>query len=682
MQEMIHFSQPLWLGAGGLVCLVVVVALRMRERQRRVRLERFAAAPLLGRLTRTVSPRRRLVKKVLWLLAVACCFLALARPQYGFRMIDVKRQGIDILFALDTSRSMLTEDIRPHRLARAKLAIMDFVARLDGDRVGLLPFAGTAFLMTPLTIDYQAFEESLEAIDTAIVPKGGTDLATAISEAETTLGNNANHKILIILTDGEDLAGNGVEAATRAAAAGMTIFTVGVGTTEGELIPLPGKGPGSFVKDASGQLVTSRLDEKGLAAIAGAAGGMYAPLGKNGEGLDTIYQQKLAMIPKKELAEKQHKEPVERFRWPLAMALLSLILEFTISDRKSERLLQIPFITTIGRRIRRGKGVETVVLALVFFAFLVTSVAASQGEKAYVSGDYLTAAEVYDKALKNNPDDPRLHYNAGTAAYKNNLYDQAATSFQQALQSEDLSLQERAYFNLGNALYKKGEELMQGDPGQAEKLWRQSLDAYNGSAQLNPQAQDTRDNREVVTRKLEELEKQQKEQEDDSQQNRDGDQQQQQEKQQEKQEKGDDQGQTGQQENDGKEAQSSESPPSPSEKEGAQDQAAKQPKEDSASGQQQDEQKPTAADGEHKPEDSKDEAAKTGAPEAINPSEKRPEDANTQQPSQAAAVGNEAMTEEEARALLERLKEEEGRLNFVPGRQSGKDETEGSWKDW
>ncbi len=350
MNQVIHFAQPFWILAGLTLCLGIIFFLRILQQQRQVQMERFAAAHLLGRLTRNISPRRRLLKKGLWLLALFCCFLALARPQYGFKWVEVKRKGIDILFVLDTSKSMLTEDIRPNRLERAKLAIIDFVSQLEGDRVGLLPFAGSAFLMCPLTIDYSAFEESLTTVNTTTIPRGGTDLAKAIAVAESSLSGNANYKILILLTDGENLEGDALAAATKAARNGMTIFTVGVGTTEGELIPLSANGPGQFVKDESGKFITSRLDEKALTAIADAAGGIYMPLGKNGEGLERIYQQKLSLIPKKELAEKKHKEPLERFSWPLGSAILLLMVEFVISGRKSECSLRLPFIKTMGRR--------------------------------------------------------------------------------------------------------------------------------------------------------------------------------------------------------------------------------------------------------------------------------------------------------------------------------------------
>ena len=671
---MIHFSQPLWLLAGLLVAVSAAFFFWKMERLRQARLERFAGAPLVGRLTENLSPGRRRLKQGLWLGALFCCFLALARPQVGFQMVEVKRKGIDILFALDTSKSMLSEDIRPNRLERAKLAIMDFIHQLEGDRVGLLPFAGTAFLMCPLTIDYSAFENTLSAVNTSIIPRGGTNLAEAINLAASSLTGSSNHKILILLTDGENLEGDALAAATKAGENGMTIFTVGVGTPEGELIPQPEKGAGHFVKDDAGKFITAKLDEKALTAIAGATNGLYTPLGKNGEGLEQIYQQKLRLIPKQDLMEKQHRQPLERFSWPLGAAILLLAVEFMISGRKSAQALHPSLIKTAGRRIREGMSSKTLLLCLLISLAGLNQAHASQGEKDFAAGNYLGAAEWYDQALKKNPDDPRLHYNAGTAAYKNNLYDQAISSFQQALKSDDLGLQEQTYYNLGNALTQRGEELAQSDPGQTEKLWRQAKDAYTGSLSLNPEAKDSKENRELVSRKLEELKKQQEQQR----QQQDKNKQQKEEQKQEQKKSGDqqkeqgDKGQPGQPEKqdngDGKQGKDDESPqPDKSSEPGKNPDdptdKAKDPSADQPTGDEQQAQQPDSGQGAKTSNDDQPQKDSASTPAA--------------RPAQAGR-----MTEDEARQLLSRLKEEEGKLNFVPQTGQGKAEKEGTWKDW
>ena len=294
-----QFAHPIWLIAGVAACTVLGWGFYHFQKRSQAALHRFAAGHLLGKLTESVSPGRRMAKRVLLLIAVASIFAALARPHVGFQWKEVKRKGIDILMAVDTSKSMLANDVKPNRLERSKLGILDFVSKLEGDRVGLIPFAGTAFLMCPLTLDYDAFRQSLNVLDTQIIPQGGTDIASAIHEAEAAFSNDANHKILVLVTDGEDLEGEALNAATEAAKKGMTIYTVGVGTPAGELIPLKKRGEGAlFVKDAKGQVVKSRLDEKMLQKIAQTTGGQYEPLGRQAEGLTAIYKQKLSLVPK------------------------------------------------------------------------------------------------------------------------------------------------------------------------------------------------------------------------------------------------------------------------------------------------------------------------------------------------------------------------------------------------
>lgn len=294
----IQFAQPIWLSIGLLFCLGAVLFIRVNIVRRKKALLHFASAHLLTVLTRNVSLSRRRIKNILFVLGLACLFVALAHPQYGNRWVEVKRKGIDILIGVDVSKSMLVQDISPDRLKRAKLAVKDFVAKLEGDRVGLLPFAGTSFLMCPLTTDYDAFNASLDALDINTIPKGGTDIGAAIREADTTLANEANHKIFILVTDGEDLSNDALKAAEEAKKNKMTIYTIGVGTPEGELIPVSGKQSQTFIQDKAGNFVRSKLDEKSLTEIAATTGGLYVPLGSMGQGFDTIYQKKLSMVPK------------------------------------------------------------------------------------------------------------------------------------------------------------------------------------------------------------------------------------------------------------------------------------------------------------------------------------------------------------------------------------------------
>ncbi|MBM9519410.1 VWA domain-containing protein [Desulforhopalus vacuolatus] len=500
----IQFAHPVWLTVGLAASLLLAEALYLAEKRRRRAMQQFASPELAAHLTRNISRRRRLWKGLLLVLTLFLCFTALARPQYGYHWEEVKRRGIDLLFALDTSRSMQAEDVKPNRLARAKMGIYDFVNQLEGDRVGLLPFAGSSYLMCPLTLDYNAFNQSLESIDTKIIPRGGTSLSEVINSATNILGQKSSHKILIILTDGENLEGDAIAAAEQAAKAGVTIYTVGVGTRSGELIPLAnGKG---VIRDASGNPVRSQLDAKTLIKIAETTGGIYAPLGKAGEGLEKIYKSKLSLVPQEELSGRRHKVLKEQFQWPLAGAILLLLVEFLINDRRREKTVTASSIAGLAKRHRGSAG--ALVLAILL-AFPVSS-RASEADIAYNKGDYSTATRLYAKQLDKQPEDAQRQFNLGVASCKNKQYDEAIDAFSKTLKSDDLSLQQKAYFNRGNAFYSKGEKRVQKQPGEAIKEWQQAVDSFQAAVNLNPQDTAAQENLQYVQKELKKLKEQQK----------------------------------------------------------------------------------------------------------------------------------------------------------------------------
>lgn len=631
------FAQPHWLLIGLLACIGLIFLFRFLQKKRQLALEKFAAHQLIVRLTRNISGPKRRYKNTCLLLAVFSCFAALARPQYGFQWVDVKRKGIDLLFALDTSKSMLAEDIKPDRLTRAHLAILDFVQQLNGDRVGLMPFAGSAYLMCPLTLDYEAFEDSLAAVTTDIIPRGGTNIASVIDMAAETLSNAANHKILIILTDGENLEGDAITAAENAAKAGLTIYTVGVGTSQGELIPIAQESGQGFVKDQTGNFVTSKLDETTLSALAEKSGGLYVPLGAAGEGLETIYQQKLALIPKDELAERRHKMPLERFEWPLAAALFFLILELLIGERKKPRPL--PFFQTIRHRLKRKKKMAGVISIILLLSLNFSGNAyCSKGEEAYAQKDYLQASEYYRQKLEKSPNDSELLYNYGTAAFKNNMFDDAIDAFTKALKSDNVELQEKAYYNRGNSYYQKGVEAQQADPKSTISQWQEALGSLESAMKLDPEDADTKHNHEIIKKRLEELEKQQ-------QQNQQNDQ-----DKQDKEEQPHNKDAKDQKKDNG----------SQQDKDKQQSDPDKQQSQDSPSGEEKDnegnnrQQAPPAKN----EDDNKPKPINQSPEETKNSAEQADQDAQRQQ------LGK--MTKKEAESLLNALKNEEGELNFVP----------------
>ncbi len=488
-----NFATPGWLAAGLLVTLVLVWLWRRYDARQHAALAKFVSAHLRHQLTRSISPGRRRLQRGLFLGAVIGLFAALAGPQVGFHWEQVSRRGNDIIFAVDTSRSMLTPDVKPNRLTRAKLAIDDFAKRLDGDAVGIVAFAGAAFLACPVTLDYGAFHESLGAIDTSTIPRGGTNIASAIQAAQAVLRRRpGSDKIVILVTDGEDLEGSAFEAAQAAAKAdGVKIFTVGVGTAAGDLIPIPPEQGGGFVKDDTGAFVRSRLDEQGLKAIAGATGGFYVPLGTQAEGLDLIFQNVLGSIAKHELASRQKKIYIERYQWPLAASLAMLLGSLLIGSRRRSKAAL--------------RALAAAPLGFLLLTFWLRTVQAD--------------------AIR-DPQAPVAEYNAGTAAYRSGQFPQAAQSFQKSIThslSDDpkrLAVQEDAYYNLGNTLYRSGQKTEHSSPQETLQKWNEAVKAYDTALQMRADDADSKFNRDLVKRKIDALKQQQNQQNQGNQKNK------------------------------------------------------------------------------------------------------------------------------------------------------------------
>jgi Ca-activated chloride channel family protein len=295
----------------------------------------FIQARLLPGLIVGLSPGRQKARQGCLVLSVVFLILALARPQWGFDWETAKMRGLDIVVAIDTSKSMLAEDIAPNRLARAKLAALELMQRAKSDRLGLVAFAGSAFLQCPLTVDDSAFRQSVELLDVNTIPEGGTAVAEAIDTALTAFKEQDNYKVLVLFTDGEDHESGAIEAAKRAGEAGLRIFTIGVGTTAGEILRIQdAKGNSDYVRDEQGNVVKSHLDEDLLRRIAGATeGGCYWPL-RGARVMDELYDQWLAKLPKSEHEEKLIKRYHERYHWPLALAVVLLLVETLLPERK------------------------------------------------------------------------------------------------------------------------------------------------------------------------------------------------------------------------------------------------------------------------------------------------------------------------------------------------------------
>lgn len=304
--------------------------------RRHKKIHGFVSAHLISDVIGEFSFRRHQLKAVLLLGVFLLSVIVLARPQWGFEWHEIKRQGLDILIVIDTSKSMLTQDVKPSRLERTKFAVKDLIQKLKGDRVGLIAFAGNAFLMCPLTNDYKGFLLSLEEIGVDSVPRGGTDIEKAIEVAlESYKDVESKHKAVIIITDGDNLEGTPLAMAKKAAEKNVNIFTVGVGTPEGELIQLINdKGDMSFLKDMQGNIVKSRLNETLLEQIAVETEGSYVRSSGFQFGLDLIYEKELSKFEKREIESRMEKKFHERFQIPLALLLICLIVEICIPTRK------------------------------------------------------------------------------------------------------------------------------------------------------------------------------------------------------------------------------------------------------------------------------------------------------------------------------------------------------------
>jgi Ca-activated chloride channel family protein len=302
------------------------------RRRRREALAAFVGTELWPAVAPDVNPRRRTLRAGALVAATLALVVGLAGPMWGFRWQEVHREGVDLVVALDTSRSMLATDVKPNRLARAKLAVQDLLAQIGGDRVGLVAFAGSAFVQCPLTLDHGAFTQSLEAIDVGIIPRGGTSLTAAIDAGlEAFEGREGKHQALVLITDGEDHEGKVQEAAKRAADRGVKVYTVGIGTTEGELIPAEA---GAWLKDRSGQVVKSRLDEETLKQIAVDTGGVYLRAAGVDLGLASLYRDYIGTMEKRELGSTLERRFEHRFQIPLAVAAVLLLVEPLLGERR------------------------------------------------------------------------------------------------------------------------------------------------------------------------------------------------------------------------------------------------------------------------------------------------------------------------------------------------------------
>jgi Ca-activated chloride channel family protein len=328
------FGEPRALLLLLLVPLLGVLLGLVRLRRKRL-LRRLGQEELVARLIEGPGVGRWVIRVAFMLLAGTFLVLALARPQWGAKVEEVRRKGVDVIIAMDVSASMLAEDVKPSRLARAREEVDTLIDSLEGDRVGLVAFAGEATVACPLTLDYSAAKVFLDVLDPALVPVPGTAIASAIRKSTEAFGSkDKRYKVLVLITDGEDHEKDAVDAAKEAAAAGVVLYTLGVGSGSGSPIPVRGEdgSVGGYKKDREGKIVTSRLNPVKLAEIAEAAGGRYLPLTPEGREIREI-QDRIALMEHRQVGSRFITTYEERYQIPLAVALGALILEAGIGGR-------------------------------------------------------------------------------------------------------------------------------------------------------------------------------------------------------------------------------------------------------------------------------------------------------------------------------------------------------------
>ncbi len=464
-------------------------------RQRRRALEFFAAPHLLPVMAPTLNEWIGLMRAVLVTAAVVSLVLALASPRWGYHWQEVRRRGIDIFVALDVSKSMLAQDVRPNRLEQSKFAVRDLLKMATGDRVGLIAFAGTAFVSCPLTLDHAAVQLMLDDTTPDIIPVGGTDIAGVIKEAIHGFSHAADrNRALILITDGEATEGDAISAAKTAAKLGIKIFTIGIGTTSGELIPVPTEGGShEFLKDRAGRVVQTKLDEATLQQIALTTQGYYVHAASGNFGIDTIYRNGIEPMAPKDFETKMEQRFEERFQWPLGLALVLLVAEALLRERRRETT---GFVSPVAASSRTAA-------ILIGFVILTSSL--------FTVPSSLFAADITEPP-------PQL-YNEGNADYRKQQFDEAAKAYQQTLVTQDKNLQQRAFYNLGNACFRQADPKETADPKRAEELFKQAVSCYDDALALNPKDKDAAFNKKLVTVRLQKLQQQQRQQQQQKQQN-------------------------------------------------------------------------------------------------------------------------------------------------------------------
>lgn len=472
---MFRFADPTYLYLLAVIPVLAIIRF-LTYRNQKKRLRKFGDPKLLRSLMPDVSRFRPAVK--FWILqgALALLVVMLARPQFGTKISNEQRTGIETIIAMDISNSMLAEDITPSRLDRSKMMVENLVDHFTNDKIGLLVFAGDAFVQLPITSDYVSAKMFLSSIDPSMMATQGTDIARAIDMATHSFTQEEGiGKAIIVITDGEDHEGGALEAAEAAKKAGMRVYVLGVGSTQGAPIPIPGTG--DYMKDNTGNTVMSALNEDMCRQVAQAGGGAYIHVENNSAAQDQL-DNELSKLAKKETTSTVYSEFDEQFQAVAILALLLLILEICIFDRRNPLLKRLSLFGS------KKKAAATVALLLV----AVTASAQTdrqyirEGNKQFRVGQYDKAEVSYRKAVEKNPKNPQAAYNLGNALMAQKKDSAAVQQFEQATRIETNSLRKAAaYHNMGVIC-------------QTHKMYGEAIEAYKNALRLNPNDNETRYN--------------------------------------------------------------------------------------------------------------------------------------------------------------------------------------------
>ena len=488
---MFRFAHPTYLYLLLLIPVLVAIYIVIRWRMNK-QLRKFGDVALMAHLMPDVSRLRVHFKFALMMTALALVIFIMARPQYGTRSEEVKRSGIEVMIACDVSYSMLCEDVNPSRLDKSKMMVSKLIEQFDRDKVGLVAFAGSAITLLPMTADYVSAKMFLDQLTPETATIQGTNMAEAIQRSIISFSEKKNvGKALILITDAEDHEDGAIEMAKEAKKAGVQIFVLSVGTDRGGPIPM---GDGSYKKDLSGNVVTTKLNERVGKEIAKAGNGLYIHVDQSNQA-QSILDAEISKMQKEDISMSMYSEYDEQFVAVAILLLLVLIAECVVMERKS------PFLRRLSLFTRTPKSASIIVLFLCF-TFVNNTVSAQMNSRDYIRrGNRSFRAEQYDKAetdyLKSLEVQPSFEafYNIGLSYL---LQGKDSTAVARMLEADSLGTDNQLkramnYHNLGNVWYAQGSYLLKSNQ-DATSAFQNAVNLYKSSLRCNPNDDQTRYN--------------------------------------------------------------------------------------------------------------------------------------------------------------------------------------------